>query len=1262
MAFDKPTRARLARFVSEAREVLTSEFTEKFQSLYGLSPSGEITPLEDLPNLDDTQRATAQLLRERLAHLVAGNPSERNAPASAVARLSREQAFTILNRLAAIRMAEKRGLIVECVGRAYESNGFRVYCQVAGSALGDTYHRYRRYLFCLFDELAVDLGVLFDRRSPFGLLFPRASCLLKLLGLLNAPDLETLWAEDETIGWIYQYWNDPAERKKMREESAAPRNSRELAVRNQFFTPRYVVEFLTDNTLGRIWYEMTQGQTKLKDQCRYLVRRPNEIFLKPGENPPATPTPSAAKDSPSPPSEGEEGRGEVGRPSTLNPQPATALTQEELLLQPVHIPHRPLKDPRTILMLDPACGSMHFGLYAFDLFEAIYDEAWDIAKSGPVPPGADKSFSDFCLLPSEFSSKEEFLRQVPRLIIEHNLHGIDIDPRCAQIAGLSLWLRAHKAWQRLGLRPTERPAIKRSNIVCAEPMPGEKELLREFVECEFQVEERGVFLGLLEAIFDKMQLAGEAGSLIKIEEEIRSAIEAARAAWQILQNRPEELFSTSELNAITIQPELDVTSNLRTLTSDFWETAESRLLTALRDYAEQAENGGGFQRRLFAEDAARGFAFIDVCRKRYDVAVMNPPFGEPSKGSKNYIIANYPRTKNDVYAAFVERWLSRLYQNGRLAAITSRTGFFLGSFHKWREEVLLKEANPMVLADLGMGVLDSAMVETAAYVIERASVNSSLLCFRHLQDEDKGASLYEEVEALRSAEATPRVFAVLPVDFKCVPGAPFAYWVKKSVRELFATLPAAESGSRRIALGLSTKNDTRFVRVWWEVESGSVGRDKKWANYANGGSFSPFHFSYPALVLAERDCAELRAYLVLKFPYLGGNAGWILHDENDYRSPVISWPLRTHAFSPAFLPRDFFFSARTYAAVIAPDRIPAYVGLFASEIVDFLLKVSLGRSGHPEFVTGVVRSLPVPQDIENEPRIAELALESWRIKRSLNAGELTSHEALLPSLLIVTGTSLSSRSTKWSEQVLSGANQLARIQSEINALALRLYRLTEEDLGKSVDQSPSLEIEPDGEEIEDDAPSIQGDANLLVLVLVDYLLGCAFGRWDIRYATGEKAAPELPDPFAPLPVCPPGQLQNAQGLPARPEDVPAAYPVRIPWDGILVDDPGHPMDVETRVREVIEIIWSGGRREEVQTSIPTDHRSLATGHCARPEEIEAEACGILGVRALRDYFRKPAGFFADHLKRYSKSRRQAPHRPDVTQSAGRFRGPQDQIC
>src|SRR5207247_4485053 len=115
------------------------------------------------------------------------------------------------------------------------------------------------FIYGMFDELSLDLGVLFDRWSPFGMLFPREPALLKFFDLLNATELKPLWKEDETIGWIYQYFNDEVERKKMREESAAPRNSRELAVRNQLSTPRYVVEFLTDNTLSRIRNVMNDG-------------------------------------------------------------------------------------------------------------------------------------------------------------------------------------------------------------------------------------------------------------------------------------------------------------------------------------------------------------------------------------------------------------------------------------------------------------------------------------------------------------------------------------------------------------------------------------------------------------------------------------------------------------------------------------------------------------------------------------------------------------------------------------------------------------------------------------------------------------------------------------------------------------------------------------------------------------------------------------------------------------------------------------------
>ena len=100
---------------------------------------------------------------------------------------------------------------------------------------------------------------------------------------------------------------------------------------------------------------------------------------------------------------------------------------------------------------------------------------------------------------------------------------------------------------------------------------------------------------------------------------------------------------------------------------------------------------------------------------------MNPPFGAGSLLAKQAFEKSYPRTKNDIYAAFVERGIQLLHRCGMLGAITSRTGFFQSSFRRWREEILLKEAPPVVFADLGDGVLDGADVRVAAYCLEVAA-------------------------------------------------------------------------------------------------------------------------------------------------------------------------------------------------------------------------------------------------------------------------------------------------------------------------------------------------------------------------------------------------------------------------------------------------------------------------------------------------------------------------------------------------------------
>ena len=627
MAFDQSTRNRLQRFVTDARRTLEEEFTRQLQNDYGLDPiSGTASPLESLRHINDQQRETARILRDTLAHYCASADTDTKA---GLDRIVREQAFTVLNRLAALRMAEARGLLMESVGNGYQAKGFQLYARLAGTGLGETGDAYRVYLQSVFDELSQDLPGLFDRFSPQGRLFPREAALIQILSLINHGEIEPLWAEDETIGWIYQYFNSKEERKAMRDASQAPRNSRELAVRNQFFTPRYVVEFLVDNTLGRLWFNWTGGQTGLRDRCQYLLVKPDE-----------------------------------------QPDPA-----------------KRLRDPRTIKLLDPACGSMHFGLYAFDLFLEIYREAWAWEQThGPGCLDSETGGSaDLKPLSQTYTDQDAFLHDVPQLTIEHNIYGVDIDPRAAQIASLALWLRAQRAWHEAGVKANDRPQVGRGHVVAAVAPPAEVDLRKRFMEeldpLDAELFEKTLFL---------LKGLPELGVLLQVEKELPALVRAVFGEHG-------DLFREEDMAQ--------------------WQKAEARLQEALTEFARAARST--YQGRLFAEDALQGLRMIDHSRELFDVVVMNPPFGAMTGGTKSEMTAAYPNSKNDLLAIFVERGLQLMRAGSRLGAITSRTCFYLSSFQKWREEIVLGIALPEVVADLGLGVMDDAWVEAAAYTLEK---------------------------------------------------------------------------------------------------------------------------------------------------------------------------------------------------------------------------------------------------------------------------------------------------------------------------------------------------------------------------------------------------------------------------------------------------------------------------------------------------------------------------------------------------------------
>jgi hypothetical protein len=672
---DSATRNDLRLMVTGCRKILETSLAEILEGQYGIDIRGKVADSSTLIHLDPAERIFRDELVSQVNHIIAAGFT----PKDAISQMIREVAFTHFNRLCAYKLLERRGHIREAVSRGIESNGFLRYLadnkeDYALHSSGKQDIAYRHFLIWLGSTLSDEIGILFSVNDPANRLFPPHRVIEVVLAEINKESLKDIWQSDETIGWIYQYFTPKELRENARSESQAPRNSYELAFLNQFYTPRYVVKFLTENTLGRIWYEVCQGETSLAKICEYMVRYPNEVFLKRGE-----PVPDLNVNS-------------------------VELSREELLKEPYFIPFREGKDPRDIRVIDPACGSGHFLLYCVDLLDVIYREAWE------NPMGVHFSESGKTLR-EEYPNFTLFQKEIPGLILRHNLHGIDIDLRATQIATLALWLRAQRSFHDLGIPRERRPRITRSNIVCAEPMPGEKELLEEFITTL----QPPVLGGLVRTAFEKMRLAGEAGSLLKIEKEIATSIANAKQQWL---TRPKDVQLTlfpKERKASWQSALYDVSG---ISDASFWDIAEGKVFEALKGYAMKVSNGFGYARAIFAEDAARGFAFIELCGKKYDVVLMNPPFGAASLLSKGYIEKQYPLSKYDIYAAFVERGLLILTKQGRLGAITSRTGFFLTTFQQWREEIVLNKAQPIIFADFGDGVLDTAMVETAAYCLE----------------------------------------------------------------------------------------------------------------------------------------------------------------------------------------------------------------------------------------------------------------------------------------------------------------------------------------------------------------------------------------------------------------------------------------------------------------------------------------------------------------------------------------------------------------
>ena len=435
---------------------------------------------------------------------------------------------------------------------------------------------------------------------------------------------------------------------------------------------------------------------------------------------------------------------------------------------------------------------------------------------------------------------------------------------------------------------------------------------------------------------------------------------------------------------------------------------------------------------------------------------------------------------------------------------------------------------------------------------------------RLLEDKDKQSALASAVRT-----GGDNVFEVDPSSFFQVPGAPFAYWVSEAVRQTFKRFPAFDGGERTVKQGLATADDFRFVRVWWEVPASN----KRWYGLAKGGTFSRFYADIPVVVNWSRGGQELNAF-----------AGSVIRNPEYYFHPGLSWPLRGITFSAQAIPKECVFSVAGKMAFAPAHELETWLAIFNSRAFDYLVRLFAGKVGGVQYEVGLIGGIPVPAMCGDQSiQLSKLARRGWSIKRVLLSTEEKSHAFLLPAAL---------RSRIGDFDPHAVVSELASIQAQVDDIAFSLYGFSDSDraaaLGGQV--SPESEELPDvvaDDDVDEDAePAIDETVGLL-----SWAVGVAFGRFDWRLATDERAAPAEPAPFDPLPAKSPGMLPDG------------AAPFHA-YAGILVDDQGHPHDIARLIEEVLS---------RVNVAVPDD---------------------------IRRWLQRD--FFAFHLQRYSKSRRKAP--------------------
>lgn len=708
---------KLQQHVLKIRKMIHTAFQNRFEKL-GLYENFQ-KPLSEITFFLQEKRKELDVILEN--HLIEQNGDYVKARFEAID----ECTFTLFNRIAAIKVMESRELFPEIIRQRTEyanrSFAHNAWLEEHPEERNAEREGLKAFLRDEFDKLASDVYI-FSSEYPYAL-FPTADELFLVIQAFNEveedPDCGSdTWANEDILGWLYESYN--AIEKEQLKASGEKTEFDKVSLQSQVYTPKWVVKFLVDNSLGKQYLEM-YPQSELRS--KYKIAN-----------------------------------------------------------APVTQMRRPMK-MEEIKLIDPACGSGNFLLYAFDLFYDMYTDQLENYNAG-------------------YSH-----RDIPRLIIENNLHGVDLDERAVQIAQIGLYIKA---------RTHRSRSINHFNVVASHfVLPEYKEVSHTFEAGNHFDEQQKRTMA---SIWEDLRNAYKFGSLIRVEEKLDA----------MMPRNTLDLFSQSDMqNAF-----------------DF----RNSFITNLRN---QVENLTGERNNRFTRfKTNNAITFLDVISQKYDVAVANPPYtasADFGPDLKEFIEANYRKPlkfNTNLYASFIKRCCELTREDGKVGMIHPLTFMYIITFEDVRK-FIVEKTHISILAELGLGgVFANAQVDAVSYVLDKKnnfSQDGIYINLTKYKNHINKPSIFMNVYSdLVNNIANYHVYTLPQSKLKGIKSYPFIYWISDEFREKFKE--DAVDDLLAVKQGLATASNDRFLRFWWEVNvyerSFYKGDDKKWIGYSKGGPYN----------------------------------------------------------------------------------------------------------------------------------------------------------------------------------------------------------------------------------------------------------------------------------------------------------------------------------------------------------------------------------------------------------------------------------------